>query len=124
MDEFVYNALLGYFNALEATGQMSSANSDKLLVLSFYVDYTMHDYRGIISKEDYRLISQALDCLYGSTCLIPYPDYLKMSKLRLGQMSEMAQRIANLENTNVLSVISDNPEDTTTSDIVIKYEEE
>ena len=39
----------------------------------------------------------ALDCLFGSTCLIPYPDYLKMGKLHLGDMTEVSQRISQNE---------------------------
>jgi hypothetical protein len=72
-----------------------------------------HDYRGLLSKADYSLIEQALNCLYGSTCLIPYPDYLKMGKLHLGEMTEMAQRIKRAEDTEVVKVraIKDGDED-------------
>ena len=31
-----------------------------------------------------------------------YPDYLKMGKLHLGEMTEMATRIKNLEDTTVV----------------------
>jgi hypothetical protein len=48
------------------------------------------------------LVEKALDCLYGSTCLIPYPDYLKMSKLHLGQMEEIDTRLKAIENTKVV----------------------
>lgn len=95
----------------------------KLLILSFYKDFIFGDYRGLLSKEDYYLIEQALDCLYGSTCLIPYPDYLKMGKLYLGEMTEMAQRIKNVENTEVLKVIHGVPEGDTDSDIIVIEEE-
>jgi hypothetical protein len=69
------------------------------------------DYRGLLSKDDYRLIEKALDCLYGSTCLIPYPDYLKMNKLHLGEMTEMAQRVKTLEDTDVVKVIHSDESD-------------
>ena len=104
MDELIYNGVGSYYNALEKTGYMSYANMQKLLLLIFYRDFVFHDYRGLLSKEDYRLIERALDCLWGSTCLIPYPDYLKMGKLHLGEMTEMAQRIKNAENTKVVKV--------------------
>ena len=104
MDELIYNGVGSYYNALEKTGYMSYANMQKLLLLIFYRDFVFHDYRGLLSKEDYRLIERALDCLWGSTCLIPYPDYLKMGKLHLGEMTEMAQRIRNAENTKVVKV--------------------
>ena len=104
MDELIYNGVGSYYNALEKTGYMSYANMQKLLLLIFYRDFVFHDYRGLLSKEDYRLIERALDCLWGSTCLIPYPDYLKMGKLHLGEMTEVGQRLRKIENTKVVKV--------------------
>ena len=123
MDEILYNALSSYYHALELKGYMSKAHSDKLLVLAFYRDFMFHDYRAVLSKSDYRLIEEALDCLYGTSCLIPYPDYLKMGKLHLG---EMTQRLKNLEETDVVKVIHNlnNAEDNLDSDICFVAEED
>lgn len=120
MDNIIYEALCSYYNALEKLGYMPHSQAQKLLVLTFYRDFVYNDYRGLLSNCDYCLIEKALDCLYSSTCLIPYPDYLKMGKLRLGSTTEMAQRLKNLENTEILKAIdaegvSTSPE----SDIVI-----
>ena len=109
MDEILYNALTKYYHALELKGYMANSHAVKLLILIFFRDFIFHDYRGLITKEDYHLIEKALDCIYGSTCLIPYPDYLKMGKLYLGEMTEMAQRVKTLEDTPVLKLL--NPED-------------
>jgi hypothetical protein len=105
MDEILYSALIKYYHALELKGYMSLTQSAKLLVLGFYEDFIFHDYKALLTREDYILIERALDCMYGSSCLIPYPDYLKMGKLHLGEMSEMAQRLKNLEESNVVKVI-------------------
>ena len=99
---------------------MSNAQAKKLLLLIFYRDFVYHDYRGLLSREDYLLIERALDCLWGSTCLIPYPDYLKMGKLHLGEMTEMAQRVKNLEDTEVLKAMN---VESISGDIVITREE-
>ena len=112
MGEMVYNALCQYFGVLHKTGYYKYADVKKLLVLIFYWNLVYHDYRGLLSKADYSLIEQALNCLYGSTCLIPYPDYLKMGKLHLGEMTEMAQRIKNAENTKVVKVKAESDGDT------------
>lgn len=109
MNEILYNALTKYYHALELKGYMANSHAVKLLILIFFRDFVFHDYRGLITKEDYHLIEKALDCIYGSTCLIPYPDYLKMGKLYLGEMTEMAQRVKTLEDTPVLKLL--NPED-------------
>lgn len=107
MDEIVYQGLARYFHALKSAGYMPYKDMTKLLILIFYRDFVFHDYRAVLKKEDYKLIERALDCLYGSTCLIPYPDYLKMGKLYLGQMTEMAQRIKSVEDAAVLKLIHD-----------------
>lgn len=109
MDEILCNALTKYYHALELKGYMANSHAVKLLILIFFRDFVFHDYRGLITKKDYHLIEKALDCIYGSTCLIPYPDYLKMGKLYLGEMTEMAQRVKTLEDTPVLKLL--NPED-------------
>ena len=97
MDEMVYNALDRYFHALELKGYMPNSDVYKVLLLSFYNDFISNDFRGYITEEDYSLIGKALDCLYGSTCLIPYPDYLEMAQLELGSISELAARTKKLE---------------------------
>lgn len=117
MDNIIYKSLSNYYHALELNGYMPHSQAQKLLLLCFYRDFVMHDYRGLITKDDYHLIERALDCLWGSSCLIPYPDYLKMSKLNLGAMSELAQRVKNLEDTDVLKAFD--ADGTVNSDIII-----
>ena len=122
MDNIVYSALCRYYKVLEHTGYVSYADMVKLLILVFFRDYIQEDYRGVISKEDYYLIERALECLFGSTCLIPYPDYLKMGKLHLGEITEMAQRVKTLEDTEVLKAFD--ADGTCNSDIIITSEED
>ncbi len=126
MDEIVYEALVKYYHALELKGYMSYNHSAKLLVLCFFRDFISEDYRGLISEDDYRLIERALNCLYGTSCLIPYPDYLKMGKLRLGEITELSQRVKALEDAQVVKVVHDldTTEDDAQSDIVITAEDE
>ena len=97
MDKVLYDSLCRYFATLAKVGNVSYNSVDKLLVLIFYKHFIYEDYRGNLSKEDYSIIEQALDCLFGSTCLIPYPNYLEMGKLHLGDMTEMAHRITDNE---------------------------
>lgn len=98
MDKVLFDSLCRYFATLARVGNVSYNSVAKLLVLMFYKHFIYEDYRGNLSKKDYSTIEKALDCLFGSTCLIPYPNYLEMGKLRLGDMTEMAQRIINNEN--------------------------
>ena len=98
MDKVLYDSLYRYFTTLAKIGTVSYNSVNKLLVLIFYKHFIYEDYRGNLSKEDYNIIEKALDCLFGSTCLIPYPNYLEMGKLHLGDMTEMAHRINDYEN--------------------------
>ena len=102
MDNFLYNAYSNYFHALETTGYMKQKNVESLLILDFYYQLIYQDYRGYINKEDYHTLERALNCLYGTNCLIPYPDYLKMGKLHIGEMTEVLDRVK--VNEEVLAV--------------------
>lgn len=125
MGEIIFNAFSKYYNALEHLGYLPYSNVEKLLILCFYCDFITHDYRGLLSREDYLLIERALDCLYGTSCLIPYPDYLKMNKLYLGRITELATRIKKMEDTSVLKLIHNTEEVTDPeSDITITEEEQ
>lgn len=125
MGDILLEALTKYYHALEVKGYMPKVHSEKLLVMAFYWDFMYNDYRALLSKKDYCLIERALDCIYGTSCLIPYPDYLKMGKLHLGEMTEMAQRVKTLEETEVVKVIHDldSVNSDPQSDIVITAEE-
>ena len=122
MDSIIYDALSSYYHALELKGYMSNSHAMKLLLLIFYRDFVFHDYRGLISRDDYLLIERALDRLWGSTCLIPYPDYLKMGKLHLGEITELASRVRTLEDTDVLKAFD--ADGTGDSDIIITSDED
>lgn len=121
MDEMIYNTLSYYFHALEVKGYMPFRDSVKALLLIFYRDFVLNDFRARITEEDYHLIEKALDCLYGTTCLIPYPDYLKMGKLYLGEITELSTRTKNIENTPVVKLLHDlaNTEGDINTDVMV-----
>ena len=116
MDNIIYNAITQYYTALSKLGYYKYGDVFSLLVLCFLRDFVYQDYRGVLSKSDYGTIEKALNCLFGSNCLIPYPDYLKMGKLHIGEMTEMAHRIKTLEETEVLKAFDGDDEN---SDIMI-----
>lgn len=124
MDEMIYESLSRYFHALELKGYMPFKDMEKLLILIFFKDFVFHDYRGILTLEDYHVIERALECLYGTTCLIPYPDYLKMGKLHLGEMTEMASRIKTIEDTPVVKLMHDIEGVDNDSDVTVVSEDE
>lgn len=120
MDKFIYTSITQYYDALSRLGYHKYGDVFSLLVLSFLRDFVYEDYRARLSREDYHEIEKALNCLFGSSCLIPYPDYLKMGKLHIGEMTEMAHRVKTLENTEVLKTFDGDDEN---SDIMIMSED-
>lgn len=99
MGDYIYNNIEHYFAALKKLGYYSYKDVYKLLIPIFWYHLLYEDYRGYATRDDYRTIERALNCFYGSTCLIPYADYLKMGKLKLGEFTELSQRVSTLEDT-------------------------
>lgn len=126
MDRIIYESLNRYYHSLESFGYISDVHTKKLLVLCFYKDFITNDYKNTLSEDDYISIEKALYCLYGTSCLIPYPDYLKMNKIYLGQLSELSRRIKVLEETPVLKIMQDveNIQENPDSDIMIVQSED
>lgn len=83
MDNMIYNILNNYFNALTNTGYKSYNSVEKILALICIQEF-LDEFKCYISDEDYSRINKALTCLYGSDCLIPYPDYYNNSTMSTG----------------------------------------
>ena len=124
MDKLIYNVLCQYYKTLEKLGYYSYGDVYPLLVLVFYWNFVYNDYRGLISYSDYRLIEKALNCIYGKSCLTPYPDYLKMGKLHLGEITEIGERLRALEDTEVIKPFPKGEVDSESDIIIIQEEEE
>lgn len=71
----VFKSVNTYFNTLAQLGYKKQSDVDKLLIYNFIEEMLTGEMRYFITEGDYRLIEQALSCLYGSSCLIPYPQY-------------------------------------------------
>lgn len=119
MDKVLYKALLSYYNALEKMGQISIKQARKVLTLLFYRDLLYNDINGYLNKDDYHLIEKALDCLFGSTCLLPYEKYSMLFTRRCSKVDhsipaisdnpaiqwfDIDSRLQNLENMAVLKL--------------------
>lgn len=70
----VYDSVNHYFSILKKTGYKPYNEVYKLLVFTFIQDMLDGPMAYYITEEDYKTISDALYCLYG-TCMIPYPAY-------------------------------------------------
>ena len=100
MDNLTYEALSKYFTHLSNVGYFKQSDVDKLIVLTFIQELLDRDFRGLVTEDDYNYIVRAMYCLYGSSCLIPYPDYYSTKTrgiMYIGSMSELTHRVEALE---------------------------
>ncbi len=97
MDDLLYNACLRYFMSLANYGFRSERDVKKLLMY-VYIQELVNTTSIVIPEEDYKHLENALYCLYGSTCLIPYPNYCERPMYaHLGDIVELSARVAKLE---------------------------
>ena len=68
-------ALNRYFAALSQFGYKKDSEVESLLVLLFIEDSILGEFSEFVTEEDYNIILQSLDCLYGSNCMIDFPKY-------------------------------------------------
>ena len=97
LSDITYEALSRYFTVLEKTGYVNDVDVNKLLLLQ-YIQQFLIDFQGYITKDDYNVIGRIIECLAGTTCLVPYLQYKQQSLPNNNYISEMYVRIAETEN--------------------------
>lgn len=100
MVNYIYDALCRYFGHLCNTGYMKQSEVNKLFLLTIIQKLIDCDFRGLVSEDDYDLINSVLYKLYGTSCLIPYPDYYNSNNKRIMftcSISELVHRVERLE---------------------------
>lgn len=97
MDDLLYNSCLRYFTSLANFGYTSEADVKKLLFY-VYIQELVNTTSIAIPPEDYKSLENALYCMYGTTCLMPYPDYCERPMYaHLGDIAELSYRLATAE---------------------------
>ena len=81
LDNMAYTGVSNYFKTLSTFGYKEYKEVNKLLVLLFIEELLRSSLSIYISEEDYKAITNILYCLFGSTCLIPYPEFIVNTSL-------------------------------------------
>lgn len=76
----LHQAIKAYFNILRRTGYKKYSQVDDLLLLSAIEGMLNGPMAEFVTEEDFRSIDKALYCLYGKSCMIPYPSWKKALK--------------------------------------------
>lgn len=77
LTDIAYTSINRYFNTLSKLGYKSDNEVYRLILLLFIEEMLDSSFSLYIDEEDYRTINNVLYCLFGSTCLIPYPEFLQ-----------------------------------------------
>lgn len=97
MDDLLYNSCVRYFTSLSNYGFRNEEEVKKLLFYVF-IQELVNTTSIEISEEDYKHLENALYCMYGTTCLIPYPDYCERPMYaHLGDIAELTARVFKVE---------------------------
>lgn len=80
----IYSAIKSYFYTLQHSGYKPYKETGRLYIFIFLEELLYGPMRVYITDDDYRAITKALYCLYG-TCMIPFPAYLdEVAKVQNG----------------------------------------
>ena len=100
MDDVLYDSCLRYFTSLSNYGFRNEKDVKKLLFYVF-IHELVNTTSLAIPEEDYKHLEGALYCMYGTTCLIPYPNYCERPMYaHLGDIRELSVRMEKVEEVN------------------------
>lgn len=71
----VLNSINKYFHSLSNLGYKKDKDVNNLIAYLFIEELLCGPMSQFITDADYNSIDKALYCLYGTSCMIPYPDY-------------------------------------------------
>lgn len=74
LNDELLNSLGTYFCTLSRLGYMKDSEVEKLIVALFIGEILDGSLEMLISEEDFKSITNALNCLQGHSCLLSYPD--------------------------------------------------
>ena len=92
LNKLVADSLERYFTVLGSVGYVSEANTNKLILLQFIQEF-LQEFQEYIAEEDYTKIESILQCLAGSSCLIPFKEYMLISQSNQGYIYNIPVRI-------------------------------
>lgn len=81
LSQITYDSINKYFEKLKYSGYLNTADTHKLLILSFIEEILYDKFSYFIDEKDYNTIMNTLIKLYGSSTIIGMPSYDNYSHL-------------------------------------------
>lgn len=104
VNNVLHDSYQSYFNVLSKVGYVNYDRVSQLLILTFIQELLTGDLGIHISEEDYRTISRVLTCIYGSSCLISYPEYINDDSLANDEGITGRGRLIRVTQDNIIRV--------------------
>lgn len=73
-----YVAVSRYFSRLANFGYIPDVEVEKVIALLAIKDLVN---RYLLNEQQYRIVENALTCLWGTSCMLPYPEYIKQHSM-------------------------------------------
>ena len=103
----IFKAIESYFNAATKLGYVKDSDLDKLLVYIFIQEILEGDMSYFVDEKDFRLMEKALSCLFGTSCLLPYPQHANDDNL-FGHLEDDRVAIVRLKQEDLTRSTEDN----------------
>lgn len=73
LNDELLKSIKTYFNALSTSGYVKYTEVNKLIVALFLNEILDGIFDVTLNNKDFRAITDALNCLYGYSCILPFP---------------------------------------------------
>lgn len=104
INNLIANAIQKYFNKLFHLGYIKSKETDIMLLLLF-IEELLNDDNYFITEEDYKIITTALNKLYGSSCIISFPSYntykVYLKELQFSNLRKSGNNLVRISETDI-----------------------
>lgn len=74
LTEYSYNSICNYFKSLQTFGYRTYEDVFKLLVLLYIEELENGCYQSFLTEDDKKTLNSMLYCIYGTSCIFPYPQ--------------------------------------------------
>lgn len=74
--DYLLKSVTQYFNTLRQLGYSKYDNVHKLIIFLYIEEMLSGPMSLFITEEDYNTITKCMYCMFGTSCLLPYPEYL------------------------------------------------
>ncbi len=101
LNSLTFNSIDKVFTKLQSLGYLSTHTINKVLALTYLCDI-LNNYTQYITEEDYKAITEAIQCLADNSCFIEFPDFHDLKNKPNKSFNDFIPRLTEDEITRFL----------------------